>query len=188
MSASFDFLSPFLRNLIGHDSPMYVGWEKNDWTNIQSFAERANDSLIMFWASTFAGDKKTRINSCKVLSESDYQQSLLLIVKSIAPADYVPTSSRNLRHLFTSIWPLLNQMDNFLFAEFVVELYNNKEYEFIDNLKSKVSSLDNKALTHLESKLTKMPVGSSFMISMQHKRQELGRPEGIKGIFYRAKK
>jgi hypothetical protein len=186
-SIALKSLSPIIRKMIEFNAPGFDDWKKSDWIKLQVFSQNANDMVALFWASSLGKNAKTRQSTCSIMSEDDYQLSLSLLFLSIEPKDFIPSSEINMKHLLSKILPALNNLDSKVFVEFILELHTNKLFEIIDALEIRVSAFDNKILTYLESKLPGLPEDSVFLKSMKVRRKAIGRPEGIKGIFYQVK-
>lgn len=187
-SVSPSYLSPLIRNWVLSCAPDFKLLKNDDWIALQNFAKDANDWVILFWASALAENDKLKQSSLANMGESDYLIILLLLFKPIYPKDYVSSSNIHMRQLMPKVIPVLRKLNNDVFVDFVSEMFKMKAMDFLDELAPKVNSLDNKLLTQLEARMPSLPDRSLFMQSVREKRMEFGRPDGIRGLFYRTKK
>jgi hypothetical protein len=176
---------PILRNLIAFDAPQFSNWKKEDWKKIQKFAISNVDHVILFWAATLGKNQSSRLATCAMMSEGDYFAALSLLLTPIEPKYFMPSSDKNLRVLIAKVVSKLNEIDDRVFTEFVLELYQHELYEHLEAIESRIRILDNKSLSYLEGRLRKLPVNSIFIKSLRSRRKEIGRPAGIKGFFYK---
>lgn len=182
------YLSPIIRDWLLASAPVFDFLKSGDWINLQNFAKEAKDMMLLFWASVMGNKNKLRKISIENMSESDYQTVLLLLNKPVHPMYFVSNSLTQMRQLMSKVQPVLHDFSNDVFIDFASEIFKMESLTFIDELSPRINSLDNKSLTLLESRLpSSLPRDSQFAKMVRARRKELGRPSGLKGLFYRPK-